>query len=202
MHRQDNNDWWEVGPGTSHITKGSCVAPADNTQQSGAYTFNITLQNVARSGAWKANVYVYDDNGLSDNRLATFTVNSYFSVSLDDATLTFSGSPGSNDTLPAEGATVVTASANESYDIEVYGSANWTGAAYGKTFGIDNLQADADNNFAAGAVTLSTSGQDVWSAKNPGASQANNVYWQLDFPNPLRDDVYTATVTVEVKATG
>jgi len=201
-HCQDNNDWWEVGPGSTHITEENCVAPSDNTAQSDTYTFNITLQCEARSGTWSANVYVYDDNDQSDNSLQTFTVSAYFSVSLDDSTLTFSGSPGEENTVPTEAETVVTACANGSYDIEVYGSASWTGAAYEQTFGIDNLQADADNNFAENAVTLSTSGQDVWSAQDPGENQTDNIYWELDFPVPLRDDIYTATITVEVKAAG
>lgn len=203
-HCQDNNDWWEAGPSGSdeHITEASCVPPSDNTQQSDTYTFNVTLQSEARSGTWNANVYVYDDNDASDNEVQTFAVNSYFSVSLDDTTLTFSGSPGDTNTVPTEAETVVTATANESYDIEVYGGENWTGTTYGQTFGIDNLQADADNNFAADAVTLSTSGQDAWSAQDPGEDQTDNIYWELDFPIPLRDDVYTATITVEVKAAG
>jgi len=201
-HCQDNNDWWEVGPSAidAHITEENCVAPSDNTAQSDNYTFNITLQCEARSGTWSANVYVYDDNDQSDNSLQTFTVNAYFSVSLDDSTLTFSGSPGEENTVPTEAETVVTVCANESYDIEVYGSENWTGAAFDQTFGIDNLQADADNNFAENAVTLSTSAENVWIAQDPGEDQTDNIYWELDFPIPLRDDVYTATITVKVVA--
>jgi len=201
-HCKDNNDWWEVGPSAidAHITEENCVAPSDNNAQSDNYTFNITLQCEARSGDWSANVYVYDDNDQSDNSLQTFTVNAYFSVSLDDSTLTFSGSPGDDDTVPTEAETVVTVCANESYDIKVYGT-DWTGAAHSQTFGIDNMQADEDNDFA-NAVTLSTdtTGQDVWSAQGAGEDQVDNIYWELDFPVPLRDDIYAATITVKVVA--
>lgn len=190
--------WTETGPGPDnvHLVTTSCVKPSDLTVQSDNYVFVVKLSGAAESiPDWTAKWIATDDNSLVGNNTKTFEVNEYISLAIDDATLTFSGSPGDTDRTPTETPTVATVTANDNFSVQVKLSADWSGVAFSQTIGMDNTKAAQDAE-KTGVVTMKATYENVWSNVGFGANVQKDLYWFLDLPVPLRDDVYTVTFTV------
>lgn len=189
----------EVGPGTGeHINEGSCQAGNDaNTTDN--FKFNIVLGKTACPGNWDVWAKVVDSASEEDSEefLAKFSVNEYSSLSIDDATLTFSGNPGETDKAASENPTVCTIDSNTDFKIQVKLSGDWSGSVYGGSIPMANTYADQDGS-SPYTVTLTAGYQDLWPSVGWGEGVARDCYWFLDFPVPLRDDVYSTTMYLNV----
>lgn len=194
-----DNVWTETGPGpdNDHLITTSCTYPSDLALQSDNYKFVIKLSAVATIGEWTAKWIATDDNNAEGSKTDTFSVTEYISMEIDDTTLTFSGNPGDIDIQPSpEQPTVCTVYTNKTFKISAKLSADWLGGTHGGTIGMENTEA-ARTAGKASAVTLSNAYAIVWTDVAPGEPVIKDIYWFLDLPVPLRDDVYTTTFYVQ-----
>jgi hypothetical protein len=194
--------WEEIGPDTDerHLVTGSCVAP-DNTQTSGTYVFVVKLDVIAQptvSNDWDAWAKATDDNGLTDDLTDEnkFKVNDYVSLTVDDAALTFTGSPGQENVEPTEQPTVATVDTNRDFEIRVKVD-NWAGSL-GGTIGADNTKA-AQGASHENEIVMSNSYAELWTNVGYGEDVAKNIYWFLDIPGSARDPSYTTTFYVQAR---
>ena len=192
--------WEEIGPDTDerHLVTGSCVAPADNTQQSGTYVFVVKFDVIAKPTAlnkWDAYAKATDDNGLTDELTDEnkFDVNDYISLTVEDDNLTFSGSPGEENVEPAEQPTVATVDTNVDFHVQCKVD-NWVGSS--STIGADNTKA-AQTAAHDSEITLSTGYNNLWTNVGYGESVARDIYWFLNVPISASDSSYTTTFYVK-----
>jgi len=196
--------WEEIGPDTDerHLVTDNCAAP-DNSQTSGDYVFVVKFDVVAQptSYEWDAWANATDNNALTDNLTGEnmFKVNNYISLTVDDSTLIFNGSPGQNDVEPEEQPTVATVDANVIFIIQCKVD-DWAGSR-GGTIGANNTKAAQDNQHY-GEITLSTDygGSILWS-NFYGENVASNIYWFLNIPSSASDPSYTTTFYVKARMT-
>jgi len=199
------NTWDEIGPDNDerHLVTENCVAP-DNAQQSGTYVFVVKLDVIAQptlSNQWDAYAKATDDNALTDELTDEnkFKVNDYVSLTVDDASLTFSGSPGQENVEPSEQPTIATVDANDIFDIQGKVD-NWAGSL-GGTIGADNTKA-AQDNLHTGEIILNTdyvSLNYIWENVDYGEDVAKNIYWFLNIPSLATDPSYTTTFYVRAR---
>ncbi|MBA7507053.1 hypothetical protein ES706_05769 [subsurface metagenome] len=199
--RAGADNWFEVGPdaGGSHINVGSCVK-GDDAKTTDNFLFNIKLGVAASpNNSWNVWAKVIDSASEEDSEefLAKFSVTEYLSLAIDDETLTFSGNPGETDKAAPENPTVCTVDSNTDFKIQVRLSGDWSGSVYGGSIPMANTYADQDGS-SPYTVTLTAGYQDLWPSVGWGEGVARDCYWFLDFPLPLRDDVYSTTFYVNV----
>ena len=196
--------WEEIGPDNDerHLVTDNCVAP-DNSQTSGDYVFVVKFDIVAQptsSYEWDAWAKATDNNALTDNLTDEnkFNVNNYVSLTVDDSTLTFNGSPGQNDVAPTEQPTVATVDANVNFLVQCKVD-DWSGSR-GGTIGANNTKAAQDNQHS-GEITLSTSYSFLWPNVFYGENVTSEIYWFLNIPTLARDPSYTTTFYVNAMVT-
>lgn len=201
--RAGADNWFEVGPDSTspydHLVVASCSA-GDDAKTTDNFMFNIKLGVTASpNNKWSVWVKVVDNAGEQDNQefANKFDVNEYMSLSIDDATLTFSGDPGETDKAASENPTVCTVDANFDFNIQVKLSGDWSGATFGGSIPMASTHAD-QNGSSPWDLNLSAIYQPIWSSVGWGEDVIKNVYWFIDFPLPLRDDVYSTTFYVNV----
>jgi hypothetical protein len=182
--------WEEIGPDNDgrHLVTDNCIAP-DNTQTSGGYVFVVKFDVIAQPIQWGTYAKATDNSNLTDNLTDPnkFNVNNYISLTVDDSTLTFNGSPGQNDVEPEEQPTVATVDTNNVFVIQCKVD-DWTGSR-GGNIGADNTKAAKDASHT-GEITLSTSYK-ILLPGGPGENVANDIYWFLNIPSSARDPSYT-----------
>jgi len=194
--------WEEIGPDTDnrHLENENCVAP-DNTLTSGDYVFVVKLDVIAQPGVsnlWDVYAKATDDNALTDELTDEnkFKVNDYVSLTVDDAALTFTGSPGQENVQPSENPTVATVDTNRDFDIRCKVD-NWAGSL-GGTIGADNTKA-AQGASHENEIILSNSYADLWTNVGYGEDVAENIYWFLNIPSSARDPYYTDNLYVQAR---
>lgn len=193
-----DNTWTETGPGpgNEHLITESCTYPSDLSVQADNYKFVVKLAGIAKPTTWTAKWIATDDNDASGNNTDVFTVTDYIALGIDDKSLTFSGNPGDTDIAAGEAPTICTVTANNTFKVQARLSGDWMGTTHGGTIAMSNTEAAQDVDKTAGVKTLSTTYADIWTGVSYGEDVAKNLYWFLDFPDILRDDVYTTTVWV------
>ena len=178
---------------TPGVVVGNDVVTTDN------FLFNITLGVTASpNNSWNVWAKVIDSASAQDSEefADKFSVNEYTSLSIDDAALTFSGNPGGMGEAASENPTLATASANVDFTIQVKLSMDWSGSTHGGSIAMANTHAD-QNGSSPWNLDLSAVYQNLWSV-GWGEDVQRDCYWFLDFPLPLRDDVYSTTFYVSV----
>lgn len=192
-----DNVWTETGPGpdNDHLITGSCTHPPDLTLQSDNYKFVIKLSAAATIGAWTAK-WIATDEALSGENTDTFSVTGIITLEIDDDTLTFTGSPGDTDRTPTETPTVCTVYTNYTFKVEAKLSADWLGTTHGGTIPMGNTDA-AQTSGKEGIKALTGEYQFIWTDVGSGENVQKDIYWFLELPVPLRDDVYTTTFYVQ-----
>lgn len=194
----DASTGWSASP-SGYIDAAGSSTPADMTSTSGSWTFRIKLDETAEPTSWSVYAYVEDKGAASGSSTssAAFNVNVYISFSLDDTSLSFSGSPGQTGVAASENPTTVTVTANVNFDVQVYGSGDWTGANYGDKIPLGNTKA-APSSDGTGAISLSTTAKTLYSGVAYGKGVQKPIYWFLDIPTGIRADTYSTTLYVEV----
>jgi len=200
----DTLSFSEIGPGNTHLITADCSYPT-LTNVYGNYTFAIRLNETAIPSTWVLWVNVTDSAGNKVSKNVTFSVNEYISASLDDSSLTFSGSPGTNDVPASENPTVVTVKSNVNFSIQVKGSGDFVGSTDSSfTIPLSYLTFDDDSTPSESTETglaeksCDTVYQILYSNVGYGYNVAKNIYWFLDIPNGILAQEYTTTIYVGV----
>ena len=186
----------EVGPGAANEHLNVAVSTVGNDSLTrDNYTFRVKLGKVAEPTTWNVWARVIDAAGTQDNRTFTgsFTVNPYIELSLDDASLSFSGAPGETVGAGAN-PTIATVTSNYDFNLEVRVAGDWTYGAY--SFGAENTKADADG-VAPYDLDLTSTGQALYTNVGWGSGVTRDVYWFLTIPS-VPPGTYSNTLYVRV----
>jgi hypothetical protein len=186
--------------GNTDRTSSGCTVDSDIDVNTRRYNCSVTIYFYDEAGPWTINATILDNtSNTASNTSATISLNVIDSLDVVQNSISFSGTPGTND-IAASPQQQLNNTGNQDYTTVSITGYDFDNA--GNTIGVDNVTTNITDSSGLGQTLTSGAPVTVTGSTLPrGDNSLEDIYFWLDVPSGVPSGSYSATSNWVFEAT-